>query len=167
MNFKEFEYEIDKLKKVYGSIKYPQERTSVMFEYLGTLPYEAFEKQVKKFIASSEKAPLLSDFEIAFTSQMADLKKESINKKIGDAPYCTHCGNTGHITMYLKATGHEYAFQCTCIRGHYLQPTFSKQYPNMGEEYASHRAYVAGKFDKLAVLRKDILCQTQSLELSN
>lgn len=148
MNFREFEMQIGLLKKVYGQNKYPEERTAVIFEYLGSLPLEAFEKQVKKFIATSEKAPLLSDFEMAFASQMAELKKESIEKKLLNHPNCTVCNNTGHVTMYDKKNGFEYAFQCVCIRGSLMNPSFPKQYPSMGDDYASHRAWAAGMFDR-------------------
>lgn len=154
MNFREFDAEINKLRNTYGKNKYTEDRAAVMFEYLGSLPIEAFSKQVKKFIAGSDKAPLLTDFEMAFSSQMADLKKESIEKKLSGAVDCLTCNNTGHVTMYLKKNGCEFAFQCTCARGLLMQPSFPKQYPAMGDEYASHRAWAAGRFDRLLATRQ-------------
>jgi len=156
MNFREFDNQIEKLRMVYGKNKYTEERTAVMFEYLGSLPIEAFEKQVKKFIAISEKAPLLNDFEMAFMSQMTDLKKQSIETKLKGAPDCINCDNTGHVTMYDRTNGFEYAYQCTCNRGPLMQPAYPKQYPNMGDQYASHRAYVSGRFDKMAAIKKKL-----------
>ena len=155
MNFKEFNSEIENLKNTYGKSKYTEVRVAVMFEYLGSLPLEAFSKQVKKFIAGSDKAPLLTDFEMAFSSQMADLKKQSIEKKLEGAIPCSACDNTGHVTMYDKKTGFEYAYQCTCIRGGLMQPSFPKQYTAMGDEYASHRAWAVGRFDRTAALKSN------------
>jgi len=161
MNFREFDNEIEKLRLVYGKNKYTEERTAVMFEYMGNLPLEAFAKQVKKFIGGSEKAPLLTDFEMAFASQMGELRKESIAKKLIGAQDCTICNNTGHVTMYDKKNGCEYAFQCTCPRGALMQPSFPKQYPSMGDDYASHRAWAAGRFDRMNATR-----QNQKVNLS-
>lgn len=154
MNFREFEYEIDKLRKIYGKNKYTEERTSVMFEYLGSLPLDAFSQQVKKFIGGSDRAPLLTDFEMAFYGQMADLKKESILKKLDGVQACVACDSTGHVTMYDKISGFEYAFQCTCPRGDVMQPSYPKQYAEMSDKYASHRAWSVGRFDRIEAIKK-------------
>lgn len=147
MNLNEFEIEIERLKKVYGAIKYPDERVSILFEKIGSLPISSFREQVSTFIASSEKAPMLGDFLNAFAGQLGDLKKQVIEAKVGKLTDCRQCTNTGHITCYEKTTGYAFIFQCNCPRGELLCPAYTKQTSNMSEKYVSHQTYISGRFD--------------------
>lgn len=150
MNHQEFSRQMDRLKKVYGAVKYPEERVELIYEALNRLSVEQFEAQVKRFIASSEKAPMLYDFENAFAGKMGELRQSAIDAKLKNAIPCASCNNTGHVTMYNKKTGNEFAFQCTCQRGELLQPSFPRQYSAMGDDYASHRAWSVGRFDRVS-----------------
>jgi hypothetical protein len=153
MKLAEFEKQIERLVKVYGANRYPRERVEMIFERVGCVDSETFKTAVSRFIGETEKAPFANDFVDALGSVLADAKKREIEAKLKLVRDCSVCNGTGHATMYCKNTGNEFAFQCTCERGPLLQPNFPKQYSSMGEEYASHRAWMAGRFDRVAVIK--------------
>lgn len=148
MKFNEFDFEIDRLRKIYGAAKYPPERTAVMFEKLSGLPLSALRDQVSFFIADMDKAPLLNHFISAFYGQMLELKKIEIDRKLEGINPCVICSDSGVEIFYERVTANSYAFQCSCKRGSLLNPTYPKQYFSILEKYASHREWVSGKYNK-------------------
>ena len=162
MKFPEFNEQMQRLVKVYGQGRYPEERISMIFESIGSIDLETMKKQVSYFIGSMERGPLQNDFIEALGSVLQDAKKRAIEEKLKHLPSCINCNGTGHVTMYEKASGWEFAFQCQCPRGALLQPGFPKQYSDMGNTYASQRAWATGKFDRLAAIRgKSNLIKTE------
>lgn len=155
MNRSEFNFQMERLQKVYGATKYPIERQDAIYNHVGKINYKQFEEQVTEFIASMDKAPLLTDFRQVFASILSDLRKLEIEalEKVWAA--CSSCSGTGHVTMYNKKSGWEFAYQCTCPRGEILQPTFPKQFAGMGDEYASHKAWSYGRFERSKVIREN------------
>jgi len=153
MKFKEYSEQMQRLVKVYGQVKYPEERISMIFDRVGTVDLDSFKRQVSYFIGALEKAPLLNDFIDSLGSILRESVKQSIEEKLKHLPVCVSCNGTGHETMYDKGNGWEYAFQCHCPRGELLQPSFPKQYAGMGSKYASHRAYAAGRFNRIEAIR--------------
>lgn len=155
MKFSEFEKQVERLVKVYGANRYPKERVEMIFERVGCVDAETFKTAVSRFIGETEKPPFSMDFVDALGSVLAEAKKREIEAKLSGLAACMSCNGTGHATMYEKKTGWEYAFQCTCERGPLLQPNFPKQFPGMGEMYTSHRAWVAGRFDRAGAIREN------------
>lgn len=148
MKIEEFKSEMERLKKTYGNTKYSDERIGIFFEHLGSLPYDAFKKQVSIFIGEREKAPMVNDFREVFTGKMTELKRENAEKRLEDETTCNLCGNTGSAMFYNIPTGESYVFQCTCKRGEMLRPSFPKQYDGMEKKYASHGDWISGKYQK-------------------
>ena len=155
MKFTEFNEQIQRLIKVYGQTRFPEERTIAIYEQVVSVDIDSFKKQVTYFIASSEKAPMADDFINGLGSILQESKKRAIDEKLKHLPACINCNGTGHVTMYEKKSGWEFAFQCQCLRGALLMPSASKQYPGMENTYASHRAWATGKFDRLGAIRSN------------
>lgn len=154
MKLADFHKQIDRLIKVYGGNRYPQERIEMIFERVGCIDIESFKTAVSRFIGETEKPPFSQDFIDALGSVLAEAVKREREAKLALLAPCFTCNGSGSVTMYEKATGCEYAFQCTCERGKVLNPCFSKQYDGMGEKYASHRAWMAGKFDRVKAIKE-------------
>lgn len=154
MKLTDFNLQVERLIKVYGQNKYPSERVDMIYESVGMVDVDSFKGQVSYFIGAMEKAPMLNDFIQALGSILGDAKKRSIEERLKLIRDCVNCNGTGHVTMYDKKDGCEYAFQCTCERGPLLQSSFPKQYSAMGDLYASHRAWAVGRFDRLDTIRK-------------
>lgn len=154
MKLGDFNIQIERLIKVYGQNKYPSERVDMIFESVGMVDADIFKGQISYFIGALEKAPMLNEFVQALGSVLGDAKKRAIEGKLKLIRDCVNCNGTGHVTMYDKKDGCEFAFQCTCERGPLLQSGFPKQYSAMGEDYASHRAWAVGRFDRLDTIRK-------------
>lgn len=153
MKFPEYNEQMQRLVKVYGQARYPEERITMIFESIGSIDLDTMKKQVSYFIGSMERGPLLNDFIDALGSVLQDAKKKAIEEKLKHLPSCINCNGTGHVTMYEKKSGWEFAFQCQCPRGALLQPGFPKQFLDMGSIYASQRAWAAGKFDRIEAIR--------------
>jgi hypothetical protein len=155
MKYNEYNDQMQRLVKVYGVPKYPTERIEMIFDVMKFLEIEAFKKQVSYFIGAMEKPPMMADFIEAFRSVLGDARKLENEAKELLLGACMNCNGTGHTTMYEKMSGFEFAFQCTCARGEMYQSSFPKQYPNMGDDYASHRAYVSGRFDRIGAMKRE------------
>lgn len=149
MKFFEFETQLEKLKRVYGPMKYPTERAEAIFQAVRNLPNDAFEKQVTTFIAEREKAPFLRDFIDAFSGILIDLKKQEIEEKLKNEPSCYECKDIGVSIFYLRENSISYAFQCHCKRGQLLNPILPKKYPGMDRVYFNHNEWVSGKVQKV------------------
>lgn len=154
MTFQEYQRQMERLIKVYGANKYPTERIELIFKNVGSIAIDIFEAQVSRFIAESEKAPFNGDFVMALGSVLVDAIKREKEAKLSAIGPCSKCGDSGVEPMIEKATGWGFAFQCTCQRGELLNPNFPKQFDGMGEIYCSHRAWVAGRFDRALVIRE-------------
>ena len=144
---------MQRLVKVYGQARYPEERIQMIYERVGFVEVEVMKKQISYFIGAMEKAPMLNDFIEGLGSVLVEAKNLAIEEKIKHMDACVICNGTGHNTMYDKNNGWDYAFQCTCPRGALLQPSFAKQYPGMESKYASHRAWAANRFDRISAIK--------------
>lgn len=153
MKFSEFNIEMQRLVKVYGQARYPEERIQMIYDSVGFVDTETMKRQVSYFIGALDRGPMLNDFIDALGSVLVDAKKRSIEEKLSHMPICINCNGTGHNTMYDKNTGWEYAFQCQCPRGALLQPNFPKQFSDMGSVYVSQRAWAVGRFDRLSAIK--------------
>lgn len=148
MTLQEFQNQTKRLIAVYGPNKYPQERLDIIYNAMKYIDAKSFGDQITQFIGQSEKAPLLSEFQMAFASVLGEHKKREIEAKEKQLRPCLNCDQTGVFICYSRKTGWSHAFQCTCGRGELYASSYPKQYPNIGEEFASHRAWVAGRFEE-------------------
>lgn len=128
MTRNEFEMGIEDLQAVYGAAKYPEARTSAMWDRLKDVGCEEYMAVVRTFIASSTHPPLLKEFELCLKVQLdnlAKIKKENIEKTFTE---CVRCDNRGLVYVKRKheKLGHtyEYVYKCTCARGQNLFPAY-------------------------------------------
>ena len=168
MLFTEFQTQTKRLVNVYGQAKYPQERLDMIYNALKYIDAKSFGDQVSQFIGQSDKAPMLGEFMEAFRSVLGDMKKTQHEAKEKLLAICIKCGGSGVEPMYSKKNGFCYAFKCTCERGEMYAHNYPKQYDSMGNDYASHRAWVAGRFEeKNKIIRsnaKDFINEQSSAE---
>lgn len=148
MKFSEFETQMERLKRVFGSVKYPVERTDAIFQTVKIIPNEAFENQVTAFIAERDKAPFLRDFVESFSGLISDLRKQEISERLKTEADCWECRSTGVSIFYSRENSFSYAFQCHCKRGNMLNPSLPKKYPGMDKIYFNHNEWVTGKVKK-------------------
>jgi len=148
MLFTEFQVQAKRLVNVYGQAKYPQERLDMIYNAMKYVDANDFASQVNQFIGQSDKAPMLGEFMEAFRSVLGDMKKAQHEAKEKLLAPCLKCGGSGVEIMYSKKVGWSYAFKCTCERGNMYAVNYPKQYEGMGEDYSSHRAWVAGRFEE-------------------
>lgn len=155
MKFSEFEIEIRRLKKVYGEMKYPEERVMGIFDALSSLPIESFKDQVTKFIAGTDKPPFLTTFVEAFGPILYDLKRQAIEKQLENEPDCIICGNCGVASGYSRIGFNSTAFQCVCKRGRIFYPNLAKMHEVKASDYISQREWTSGRWK--VVKNKNVL----------
>ncbi len=124
MNEKDFAFQIERLKSVYGDKAYSGERYFIFLKEFADLPREVFEKTVTNLIATEIRPPMLNKFREAMQEDLnlaAQAKKAELLKNAYD---CRKCGNVG--VAYAKKKGEQfaYAFQCSCAYGRVNYPAY-------------------------------------------
>lgn len=117
MTFKEFEYCMEKLKSVYGSNRYPPQRTALLWNEVQGIPREYLISAVDALIVSKVNAPMPSELLEILRPMISQFAEEKQKADLKAAPSCMSCDNSGVVFSTELGTGHRYAFQCSCPRG--------------------------------------------------
>ncbi len=86
MKIEEFKKEIDRLKAVYGSDKYPDERVKGFWDVLGTLPFRLFGEAVSNLINNETFPPMLNKIQDELKNINSRQSWEQIQSKLPDLP---------------------------------------------------------------------------------
>lgn len=110
MNQKQFQFQVERLKNVYGENNYKSERVMMLEKSFINLNYEDFKSAIDELISNQKFAPL--------KNQIAEAVSLVTRNRSGGSlpPGCFRCSNTGRIFV-SKPDGHSYAYACTCALG--------------------------------------------------
>ena len=126
MNFKEFEYCIEKLKSVYGASRYPQQRTSILWQAVQDLPREFLGTAIDALIMAKANAPMPSEILEVLRPAINDAAEQKKKALLKTLPSCMTCDNSGVIFSTEIDLKQRYAFQCSCPRGALLYPAYPR-----------------------------------------
>ena len=126
MKRNEFDFEIEKLKSVYGDKYYNGERYHIMWEELGKLPASVFVNAVKKLISQERFPPMMDKFKEVMSHEIGLMMERHREELLANAKFCQTCSNVGVEYHTPKGEMFPYVYQCHCTHGAVKYPAFPK-----------------------------------------